>query len=75
MPRGCYSVERYRGGWSVSVFGAKVLVCESRKTALKVVRQATVSLCLDHGIGAPCREQPQRAWRRPGVVAEAEAAD
>ena len=75
MSRGCYSVERYRDRWSVSVFGAKVLICESKKTALRVVRQATEALSLDHSITAPCPEQPLRAWRGQPAEAEQEAAE
>jgi hypothetical protein len=55
MQRSCYSVEKYHDGWSVSVSGAKVLICESKKTALKVVRQATDALRLDQGVAPFCR--------------------
>jgi hypothetical protein len=47
MAQYCYSIEKHHNRWSVSVFGVKVLICDSKKTALAVVRQATQALCLD----------------------------
>lgn len=47
MVQSCYSIEKHRDRWSVSVFGTKVLVCDSRKMALQAVRQATQALCLN----------------------------
>jgi hypothetical protein len=47
MAQNCYSIEKHHNRWSVSVFGVKVLICDSKKIALAVVRQATQALCLD----------------------------
>jgi hypothetical protein len=45
MAQNCYSIEKHHNRWSVSVFGVKVLICDSKKIALAVVRQATQALC------------------------------
>jgi hypothetical protein len=47
MAQNCYSIEKHHNRWSVSVFGVKVLICDSKKIALAVVRQATQALCFD----------------------------
>jgi hypothetical protein len=47
MVQSCYSIEKHHNRWSVSVFGVRVLICDSKKIALAVVRQATQALCLD----------------------------
>lgn len=47
MVQNCYSIEKHRNGWSVSVSGVKVLICNNKKMALAVVRQATQAVCLD----------------------------
>jgi hypothetical protein len=47
MTQHCYSIEKHHNRWSVSVFGVKMLICDSKKTAVAVVRQATQALCLD----------------------------
>jgi surface antigen len=47
MAQNCYSIEKHHNRWSVSVFGVKVLICDSKKMALAVVRQATQALVLD----------------------------
>jgi hypothetical protein len=62
MQRSCYSVEKYQDRWLVSVFGARVLICESKKAALRVVRQASDALCLHDGVTALCRDQLRQAW-------------
>jgi hypothetical protein len=40
MQPGCYVVEKYHSRWVVSVDGAKVLICDRKRTALAVVRAA-----------------------------------
>jgi hypothetical protein len=40
MAQNCYSIEKHHNRWTVSVFGVKVLICDSKKMALAVVRQA-----------------------------------
>lgn len=47
MAQNCYSIEKHHNRWAVAVFGVKVLICDSKKTALAVVRRATQGLCLD----------------------------
>ncbi|MBO0758060.1 MAG: hypothetical protein J2P54_19615 [Bradyrhizobiaceae bacterium] len=49
MAQNCYSIEKHHNRWSVSVFGVKVLICDSKKMALAVVRQATQALVRDGG--------------------------
>jgi hypothetical protein len=44
MAQNCYSIEKHHNRWSVSVFGVKVLICDSKRMALAVVRQATQAL-------------------------------
>jgi hypothetical protein len=52
MEPSCYSVEKHHERWLVSVCGAQVLICDTKKTALKVVRQATDALRLGRGTSA-----------------------
>jgi hypothetical protein len=59
----------------VSVSGAKVLICESKKTALKVVRQATDALCLDHGVAPLYRGRLAEPWSEDLTAANGEAAN
>jgi hypothetical protein len=47
MQRSCYSIAKHRYRWLVSACGEEVLLCDSKKTALKIVRQATNALRLD----------------------------
>jgi hypothetical protein len=47
MERCCYSIERHHDRWSVSACGEKVLICDSKKLALKIVRLATDALYLE----------------------------
>jgi hypothetical protein len=47
MAQNSYSIEKHHNRWAVSVLGVKVLICDSKKMALAVVRQATQALCLD----------------------------
>jgi hypothetical protein len=46
MQRSCYSIAKHRDRWSVSACGEEVLLCDSKKIALKIVRQATDALRL-----------------------------
>jgi hypothetical protein len=60
MQRSCYSIAKHRDRWLVSARGEKVLLCDSKKTAVRIVRQATDALRLDHDAaqhdgGAWCR--------------------
>ena len=48
MQRSCYSIAKHRDRWLVSACGQDVLLCESKKTALKIVRQASDALYADH---------------------------
>jgi hypothetical protein len=68
-------VERYHDRWSVSVSGAKVLICESKKIALKVVRQATEALCLDPGVTPLCRGRLAERWSEDLTAANGEVAN
>jgi hypothetical protein len=62
MERSCYSIEKHHDRWSISVCGAKVLICDSKKTAVKLVRQATDALCLDRGGAASGCGRDVRSW-------------
>jgi hypothetical protein len=44
MQLGCYSVEKHRDCWTISVDGAKLLICSNKKIAVKTVRRATFAL-------------------------------
>lgn len=37
---GCYSISKSGDGWTISVDGATMLLCEFEKTAIKTVRRA-----------------------------------
>jgi hypothetical protein len=52
-----------------------VLICESKKTALKVVRQATDALCLDHGVAPLYRGRLAEPWSEDLTAANGEAAN
>jgi len=43
MRLGCYSIERHRDCWIISVGDAKLLICSSKKTAVKTIRRATLA--------------------------------
>ena len=77
MERSCYSIEKHRDRWSISVCGAKVLICDSKKSAVKLVRQATDALCLDRGGAASDCGQDMRLWsgdsRADAAVGKAKA--
>jgi hypothetical protein len=47
MERGCYVIEKFQDRWSISVGGTKVLLCESKKAAVRAVRQAIEALSGD----------------------------
>ena len=63
MVQGCYSIEKHRDRWSVLVLGKKVLICDSKKIALQVVRQANQALYLD-GPMTRGRERGGACWSR-----------
>ena len=44
MHLGCYSIERHRDCWMISVDGAKLLICSNKKIAVKTARRATFAL-------------------------------
>lgn len=44
-----YLVEKHGDGWVVLAEGIEQLVCERRKMALKIIRNATILLQLDKG--------------------------
>jgi hypothetical protein len=44
MQQSCYSIERHRACWMISVDGAKLLICSNKKIAVKTVRCATFAL-------------------------------
>jgi hypothetical protein len=44
MPRSCYCVEQIQSQWVVSVGGARVLSCRTKRTAVKAARRAMVLL-------------------------------
>lgn len=44
MQQGCYSIERLRECWMISVDGAKLLICSNKRIAVKTVRRATFAL-------------------------------
>jgi len=60
MERSCYSIEKHHDRWLVSVGGAKVLMCDSKRAAMKAVRQATDALCASRA-AATCGQQA-RLW-------------
>jgi hypothetical protein len=44
MQRSCYAIEQHQSQWVVSVCGARVLTCKTRRAALKAARRALVLL-------------------------------
>jgi hypothetical protein len=44
MDRGCYAIEQHQSHWVVSVCGARVLTCKTKRAALKAARRALVLL-------------------------------
>ena len=44
MEKGCYAIEQHQNHWVVSVCGARVLTCKTKRTALKAARRAMVLL-------------------------------
>jgi hypothetical protein len=44
MQLGCYSIERHRDCWTISVDGAKLLICSNKKIAVKTIRRAAFAL-------------------------------
>ena len=51
MERCCYSIEKHHDRWSVSACGEKVLICDSKKLAMKIVKLATDALYLERDSG------------------------
>ena len=44
MEKGCYAIEQHQNHWVVSVCGARVLTCKTKRAALKAARRAMVLL-------------------------------
>jgi hypothetical protein len=44
MPRSCYVIEQHQSHWVISVCGAMVMTCKTKRTALKAARRAMVLL-------------------------------
>jgi hypothetical protein len=44
MPRSCYVIEQHQNHWVISVCGAMVMTCKTKRTALKAARRAMVLL-------------------------------
>jgi len=74
MAQNCYSIEKHHNRWSVSVFGVKVLICDSKKMALAVVRQATQAVCLDRRqiIGRDTAAEPNSRCDNANTSCDAE---
>jgi len=78
MERCCYSIERHHDRWSVSACGEKVLICDSKKLALKIVKLATDALYFDRsGAGRPSRAEASVVRRQAehNQVEDVEAAE
>jgi hypothetical protein len=44
MPRSCYVIEQHQSHWVISVCGAMVMTCKTKRAALKAARRAMVLL-------------------------------
>jgi hypothetical protein len=62
---GHYVISKHGDGWMIAVDGARLLLCESRRTALRAVQDATLSLDMSAGTArSPCRPK-EAAGREP----------
>jgi hypothetical protein len=54
MQEGCYAVEHFKSQWVVSVGGASILTCKTKRMALRAARRATVLLQQDQEAEMSC---------------------